>query len=72
MKRYSAYNHHNDKSLSALPLNYKSLSLSSDYNQFLEDSDEDGDFIEYEIKLKYDQEDGVISYDTIVDIFNKR
>jgi len=40
-------------------------------NVNLEDSDEDGDFIEYEIKKKCDQ-DGVLTKETIIAIFDKR
>jgi len=49
---------------------YEALSVAES-NPFLEDSDEDGDFIEYDVPLKYD-EDGVISYETIINIFDKR
>lgn len=45
--------------------------MSSDTSPFIEDSDEDGEFIPYSIKVVYD-EDGVLSYETTVQIFDKR
>lgn len=37
----------------------------------LEDSDEEGDYIEFDIKVKYDAE-GILSYDTLVAVLDKR
>mmetsp|Transcript_41453 Transcript_41453/g.30467 ORF Transcript_41453/g.30467 Transcript_41453/m.30467 type:complete len:126 (+) Transcript_41453:506-883(+) len=49
---------------------YDALSVAES-NALLEDSDEDGDFIEYEVGVKYDEE-GVLSYETVISIFDKR
>eukprot|EP00347_Sterkiella_histriomuscorum_P002589 403367560 len=59
-----------NKAQSVQQLAFDNLSVATSTN-YIEDSDEDGDFIEYEIKHRCD-EDGILSYQTIVQIFDKR